>query len=158
MAAIQDRAARAGLPFVSIVRDPEGPDPKSVAWARVMHHGTLKSFLLDDAQFAPIETFVIHSLNGKLAPFSFFEIAPYLPELFCSEGAISGIRLDSSIYTSRQGGVVKSSVSSRKMQEEGSSVLHAGGMTVFKRGGSEYGKTTLLELSHDMLNEDYLDE
>lgn len=156
--ALYDHFSASGLPFTAILRDPAPHFEQSVPWAQVMHSANLREFLLNNAQFEDVDTFVIHSLNGKLAPLAFFEIAPYLPELFCSQGAISGIRVESSIYTAEQGGVVKSGLSSRKLQEQGSSVLHAGGMTVFKRGSLESDMMTLLELSHDMLSEDYLNE
>lgn len=156
--AIRDRFVDALLPFTAILREPNAHFQEANSWAEVMQYENLRSFLLLHPRFSSIETFVIHSMNSKLAPFDFFEIGPYLPELFQSQGAISGVRIDSSIYTNMQGGVVKSATSSRKLQEAGSSVWHAGGMTVFKRGSLETDKMTLLELSHDMLSEDYLNE
>lgn len=135
-----------------IARDEAGEGPDLIPWSRVNGFGDLRQFLDESSEFDGISTLVVHSMSAPLAPLQFFEIAPIALNLFESNSVISGVKLESSLYWTRSGGVSRQE-NSRTLFEENRVVLHSGGLTAFRRGSDRDSIATLLEVSNDMLVE-----
>ena len=112
----------------------------------------LRAFLDEDARFANVERFIVHSMSDPLAPLSFFEIAPVAMDIFESRSIITGAKLESSLYWTVAGGVSQQK-NSRRLFEENRVVLHSGGLTGFDRGSPRDSIATLLEVSSAMMVE-----
>ena len=135
-----------------VVRDEMVDGPDLIRWSAVERYSDLRAFLDCSPQFKDIDSFVIHSMSNPLAPLRFFEVAPIAMTLFDSESVISGVKLESSLYWTTAGGVLRQE-NSRTLFEDNRVVLHSGGLTGFRRGSQREAISTLLEISDDMTTE-----
>ncbi|MEP4901862.1 MAG: glycosyltransferase [Paracoccaceae bacterium] len=132
-----------------IARDGLTDESGTIPWSAVDRFGDLRSYLDESSDFEGVDTFVVHSMNDLLAPLSFFEAAPIAMKLFESNSVISGIKLESSLYSTVRGGVERQD-DSRVLFNEERPVLHSGGLTGFQRNENRNGIATLLEISNEM--------